>query len=140
VLIEGMPAAHLSCTAACTGATSAGPAHPPPPGPPPPIVSGAAGVLIHNMPAARWAPAPDTGACGVFLGDSKQSAARTVFIGDAGGGMGKSEMAVLAAMAVAGSAPEPMATPQTEALAEAGEEGVPLVEKCPYAHDAEGDA
>jgi hypothetical protein len=38
-------------------------------------------VLIHGMPAARWAPAPDMGACGVFLGDIKLAAMRTVLIG-----------------------------------------------------------
>ena len=37
-------------------------------------------VLIHGLPAARWAPAPDMGACGVFLGDPKL-AAMPVLIG-----------------------------------------------------------
>jgi hypothetical protein len=44
-------------------------------------------VMIHNMPAARWAPSLDVSACGVFLGDPKLAAARTVLIGDIG--MGK---------------------------------------------------
>ena len=88
VMIEMLPAAHVMCTCVCTGATSGGPAHPPPPppAPPPPILAGSATVLIHNQPAARWAPAPDAGACGVFLGDAKLAAARTVLIGDVGMG------------------------------------------------------
>ena len=81
VLIEGMPAATVGCVTACTGLTSAGPAHPPPPGPPPVIVKGSTTVLIGGMPAARWSPAPDVGACGVFLGDPKLMAMRTVKIG-----------------------------------------------------------
>jgi uncharacterized Zn-binding protein involved in type VI secretion len=81
VIIENMPAASVGCTCACTGATSAGPAHPPPPGPPPLITTGSATVMIDNQPAARWSPAPDVGACGVFLGDPKQAGTRTVFIG-----------------------------------------------------------
>lgn len=83
VLIEGMPAAFVSCTAICSGATSAGPAHPPPPPgpPPPPIVKGSATVLIDGTPALRWTPAPDVGPCGVLLGDPKLAAGRTVLIG-----------------------------------------------------------
>lgn len=81
VLIEGLPAAYVSCTAVCTGAISGGIAHIPPPGPPPPITLGSMTVLIHGLPAARWAPAPDIGACGVFLGDAKLAATRTVLIG-----------------------------------------------------------
>ncbi|MBF0233810.1 MAG: PAAR domain-containing protein [Desulfamplus sp.] len=84
VLIEGLPAAHVNCTAICTGAVSAGIIHPPPPVPPP-IIKGSMTVLIHGMPAARWAPSGDLAACGVFLGDPKLYAARTVFIGDMGG-------------------------------------------------------
>lgn len=84
VMIEGLPAAHVTCTVVCSGATSAGPVHPPPvpPAPPPPIVKGSLTVFIHGMPAARWAPSGDVGACGVLLGDPKLAAARTVFIGD----------------------------------------------------------
>jgi hypothetical protein len=41
---------------------------------------------------------------------------------------------VLAARSAAGKVPDPPPTPQSEALAEAGEEGTPMVEKCPYAH------
>lgn len=81
VLIEGMPAAFVTCTVACTGAISLGLVHPPPPGPPPPLTSGSATVLINNMPAVRWFPSPDVGPCGVFLGDPKLAATRTVLIG-----------------------------------------------------------
>ncbi|MEM9588121.1 MAG: DUF4329 domain-containing protein [Planctomycetota bacterium] len=84
VIIEGMPAAHVRCACICTGAISAGLVHPPPPIPPP-IVKGSFTVLIHNMPAARWVPSMDMGACGVFLGDAKLAALRTVLIGDVGG-------------------------------------------------------
>ena len=80
VMIEGLPAAHVNCTVICSGATSFGLAHPPPPVPPP-IVKGSTTVFIHGMPAARWAPSGDMGACGVFLGDPKLAAMRTVLIG-----------------------------------------------------------
>lgn len=89
VIIEGLPAAHVMCSAVCSGVVSGGIVHPPVPGPPPPIIKGSLTVFIHNMPAARWSPAPDLGACGVFLGDPKLSAMRTVLIGDVGmGGAG----------------------------------------------------
>lgn len=83
VIIEGLPAAHVGCIAVCSGATSAGPVHPPVPTPPfgTPIVKGSMTVLIHNMPAARWSPAPDMAACGVFLGDPKLAATRKTLIG-----------------------------------------------------------
>ncbi len=82
VMIEYLPAAHLGCTVACTGAISGGVAHPPPPPTPPvPITMGSKTVLIHGMPAARWTPAPDIGGCGVFLGDPKLAATRRVLIG-----------------------------------------------------------
>jgi uncharacterized Zn-binding protein involved in type VI secretion len=82
VLIEGLPAAYVTCTVVCAGTTSFGPAHPPPPpGTPVPIVMGTTSVLINGKPAARWAPSGDIGACGVFLGDAKLAAARTVLIG-----------------------------------------------------------
>ncbi|MBF0235756.1 MAG: PAAR domain-containing protein, partial [Desulfamplus sp.] len=84
VLIEGLPAAHVNCTAICSGAISAGLVHPPPPVPPP-IVKGSMTVLIHGLPAARWAPSGDMAACGAFLGDPKLTATRTVFIGDMSG-------------------------------------------------------
>lgn len=83
VLIEGLPAAHVGCTVVCTGLTSAGPAHPPPPPSPPLIVvKGSATVLIHGMPAARWVPSMDLGACGVFLGNPALTPSRTVLMGD----------------------------------------------------------
>jgi uncharacterized Zn-binding protein involved in type VI secretion len=82
VMIDGMPAAYVTCTVVCAGTTSLGPAHPPPPpGTPVPIVMGSSSVLIHGKLAARWAPSGDIGACGVFLGDPKLMAARTVLIG-----------------------------------------------------------
>jgi uncharacterized Zn-binding protein involved in type VI secretion len=82
VMIEGMPAAYVTCVCACTGVISAGIAHPPPPPTPPLlIVKGSMTVLINGMPAARWSPALDVGACGVFLGDPKMAAMRTVLIG-----------------------------------------------------------
>ncbi len=86
VLVEGLPAAHMACSAVCTGAISAPPgiAHPPIPGPPPPVVGpGAVTVLVNNMPALRWNPMPDMGSCGCFLGDAKLMATRTVLIGAA---------------------------------------------------------
>lgn len=84
VFIEGLPAAHVGCSAICTAATSVGPAHPaPPPGvPPSPILVGSPTVFIHGKPAVRWAPSGDAAVCGVFLGDPKLSATRTVFIGN----------------------------------------------------------
>ena len=80
VIIEGMPAAYVTCQCMCTGVISAGLAHPPLPVPPP-IIKGSTTVYINFMPAARWAPAPDTGACGVFLGMPPASASRRVLIG-----------------------------------------------------------
>jgi uncharacterized Zn-binding protein involved in type VI secretion len=83
VLIEGMPAAYVTCRCACTGAISGGLVHPPPPDPNvlPPIMTGSTTVLISGFPAARWSPAPDFGACTVMLGDPKLAAMRTVLIG-----------------------------------------------------------
>ncbi len=84
VLIEGLPAAYVTCMTACTGVISVGIAHPPIPGPQPPIVKGSLTVHIYNLPAARWMPSLDVSACGVFLGDPKLAAMRTVLIGDVG--------------------------------------------------------
>jgi lysine-specific metallo-endopeptidase family protein len=70
----------MACAVVCAGTLTAGVAHPPPPVPPL-IVVGAGTVFIHGKFAARWSPAPDLAACGVFLGDPKLSATRTVFIG-----------------------------------------------------------
>jgi len=81
VMIEMMPAAYVTCTVVCSGVITFGMVHPPPPGPPLPIVKGSLTVLINNMPAARWFPAPDMGACGVFLGSSALYATRTTLIG-----------------------------------------------------------
>ena len=88
VIIEKMPAAVMGDFVACTGVTSAGPIHPPQVGAPPaftppppmvPIIKGSATVMIQGRPAARWVV--DGGGCGVFLGDSKLMAMRTVRIG-----------------------------------------------------------
>ena len=82
VIIEYLPAATVGCTVVCTGVISGGLAHPPPPPTPPvPIVKGSMTVMIDYMPAARWAPSPNFGTCGVFLGDPKLAATRTVLIG-----------------------------------------------------------
>jgi hypothetical protein len=81
VIIEGLPAAHVTCSAVCVGTIIVGVVHPPPPGPPPPVLSGSLGVMIHNKPAARWAPSGDIAACGSFLGDMKLLPMRRVFIG-----------------------------------------------------------
>ncbi len=86
VIIEMLPAAHVGCTCICTGVITGGIIHPPPPPPvpPPPIVKGSLTVFIHGMPAARWVPSLDIGACAVFLGDAKLLPMRTVLIGDVG--------------------------------------------------------
>ena len=81
VIIEFLPAAHVNCTVVCSGVISGGIAHPPLPPPPPPIVIGSLTVTIHGMPAARWSPAPDIGACGVFLGNPALAATRKTLIG-----------------------------------------------------------
>ena len=86
VIIEFLPAAHITCGVACTGVITAGIVHPPPPGPPLPIVLGSPTVFIHGLLAARWAPSMDIGACGVFLGLPPLVATRTVFIGNVGMG------------------------------------------------------
>lgn len=111
VLIEGMPAAHVGCACMCSGAISGGVAHPPPPAPPPPpIVVGSLTVQIHGQPAARWTPALDVAACGVFLGDATLAPLRTVLIGDVG----------------LGSA----VTTQGQAMKAAKKAAKPLCEKC----------
>lgn len=83
VLIEGLPAAFVTCTAVCSGATSMGVAHAPPGAgaPPVPIIIGSPTVFINGKPAARWAPSGDATACGSFLGDPKLVPERTVLIG-----------------------------------------------------------
>lgn len=88
VLTEKAPAAVMTDYVTCTGVTSAGPIHPPQLGapptflPPPPMVpisKGSATVMIQKKPAARWMV--DFAGCGVFLGDAKMMATRTVKIG-----------------------------------------------------------
>src|SRR5262245_44918750 len=90
VFIEAAPAAHVGCQVFCTGLTGAGLIHPPPPVPPV-IVTGAATILIHGLPAARWFPSGDIVACGAFLGPAPM--ARTVFMG--GPGVGGLSVSVL---------------------------------------------
>lgn len=87
VLIEGMPAAHVTCTVVCSGAIMVGTVHPPlpiPPAPPPPILVGSISVLIHNFPASRWTPSGDMAACSGFLGTLPMLPTRRVFIGGIG--------------------------------------------------------
>jgi len=82
VTIEFLPAAYVTCAVVCTGVISGGIAHPPPPPTPPvPIAKGSATVQINFLPAARWAPAPDVGGCGVFLGMPTLAATRKVLVG-----------------------------------------------------------
>ncbi len=81
-----------------------GPMHPPIPGPQPPIVKGSMTVLIHNMPAARWVPSLDVSGCGVFLGDPKLAAVRTVLIGDVGmGAVGSTDGSCMSAAKQSGA-------------------------------------
>ena len=121
-MIEGLPGAHVNCTVVCTGVITGGLIHPPPPPPPPPIVKGSLTVMIHGMPAARWSPAPDMAACGVFLGDPKLAATRTVLIGDVGAGVAGS-----GAPGAGTSSPAPAAS----AFQNAAESGAALVCKGP---------
>jgi uncharacterized Zn-binding protein involved in type VI secretion len=82
VLVEHLPAATVGCTVICSGVITGGIAHhPPPPTPPVTITKGSTTVMINYMPAARWVPSMDFAACGVFLGDPKLAAVRTVLIG-----------------------------------------------------------
>lgn len=80
VIIEGLPAAFVSCTVVCSGVIAAGLVHPPPPAPLP-IVKGSLTVMIYNRPAARWVMSGDLGACTVLLGDPKLVPGRRVLIG-----------------------------------------------------------
>lgn len=87
VMIEGMPAAHVGCTAVCSGAIMVGVVHPPlpiPPAPPPTIIVGSISVLIHNFPAARWLPSGDLVACGAFMGTLPMVLTRRTLIGGIG--------------------------------------------------------
>jgi len=80
VIIEGLPAAYVTCTVVCTGVVSGGIVHIPPPLPLP-IVKGSATVHISGFPAARWVMSGDAGACTVQLGDPKLIPTRRVLIG-----------------------------------------------------------
>lgn len=83
VIIEGMPAAHVTDIAVCSGAVTGTIVHPPVPTPPfgTPIIKGSTTVMIDFLPAARWTPSGDMAVCGVFLGDPKLIAMRKVLIG-----------------------------------------------------------
>jgi uncharacterized Zn-binding protein involved in type VI secretion len=83
VIIEGMPAAYVTCTVVCSGATSAGPAHPPPGAgaPPVPITLGSPTVLINGLPAARWVPSGDFAGCMAQFGTPPMAASRSVLVG-----------------------------------------------------------
>lgn len=88
VMIEMLPAAHVGCQVVCSGVISAPPGiihppiPPPPVGPPNLIMKGSLTVMIHGMPAARWAPSGDmTVPCAVFLGLTALTATRTTLIG-----------------------------------------------------------
>lgn len=81
VIIEGLPAAYVTCTVLCTGVVTGGIVHPPPPPPPLPIVKGSMTVFIYNLPAARWVVSGDMGACTVQLGDPKMIVMRRVLVG-----------------------------------------------------------
>jgi hypothetical protein len=70
VIIEGLLAAVVGDFVTCTGVISVGIVHPPQAGPPP-----------STPPPFQLSRAVDTAACGVFLGDSKLVAIRTVLIG-----------------------------------------------------------
>ena len=126
-MIENLPAAHVTCTVVCTGVISAGLVHPPlpvPPAPPPPIVTGSFTVLIHGQPAARWTPAPDIGACGVFLGDPKLAATRTVLIGD----VGVVAPGAPPGMGMGGTASTSVEEAQAATMQQAAQSGAPLCE------------
>lgn len=83
VMIEFLPAAHVTCIAVCAGTTVAGMIHPPVPVYPfgTPIVKGSMTVMIHNMPAARWFTSGDVAACGTMIGSLPMLASRRVLIG-----------------------------------------------------------
>jgi len=112
VIIEGLPAAYVTCTTVCTGVISGGIVHTPIPGPQPPIIKGSLTVHIYNLPAARWTPSGDLSVCGVFLGDPKLAAMRTTLIGDVGSGSANAGTPAMA-------------------FAKAAESGAPLVCKGP---------
>jgi hypothetical protein len=83
-LIEGLPAAHVTHGAACTGVIAVGIAHPPAPAPVP-ILKGGMTTWVGGFPIGRWAPSGDVAGCGVFLGNLSMAASRTTLVGDLGG-------------------------------------------------------
>ena len=85
VWIEGAPAAHVVCPVLCSGLTSNGDRHPS--SVHGAVAIGAASVLVHRQPAARWAPSGDVTTCGAQLGHA--GGARTVVIGGPSGGRRK---------------------------------------------------
>lgn len=66
VLIGGVRAAHVYCTAQCNGIYSGGRKHPEPPKPSI-MISGAAMVLIHGVPANRTMASGDSTDCGAHV-------------------------------------------------------------------------
>jgi hypothetical protein len=110
------------------------------------VMKGSATVLINSQMSCRQmdiiVEKP-----GLALGPANPIAmgCPTVMIGEMGppapGGLGGASLS--SAMCAAASAPEPGdsrqgagGSPQAAALKEAAQEGAPLVEKCPYVHDA----
>lgn len=125
VLIGGMPAARLTDICIC--------------GPPNAIVFGSPTVLIMQLPAARMGDPTAHGGT-IAMG------CPTVMIGLVGAGkpVGTGMGNVLACMSATtsssstgsggpGGGDTPPDTPQSTALMDAGQEGIPMVEKCPYA-------
>lgn len=100
------------------------------------VLKGSTGVFINSQMACR------TGDIvvekpGLAMGPANPIAmgCQNVMIGDQGGGMppGFGSAHLLDAMVKASQDPIPDPTPQSGALAEAAQEGVPLVESCPHA-------
>jgi hypothetical protein len=125
VLIGNQPAARQGDMATCAG-------------PPDAIAMGSPTVLIGNMMAARIGDPTVHG--GVIV-----QGFPTVMIGIPGAGSPISPSvgpAVLDALADArggGGKGGPPASAQVAALTEAGEEGAPLVEECPFQKHGAGD-
>lgn len=83
VFVEGTApttaAATVGTPVQCGGTTAGGPIHPP--GIPATIATGSATVFVDGLPAARWSPSPDLSSCAAMLGDPKQLAGRTTWVG-----------------------------------------------------------
>ena len=79
VIIEGSVAAPAGSMAVCSGALTAGLAHPP--GIASPVLVGAPTVIVGGKPLLRWAPAPDVTGCGAMIGSLALAPTRTVLIG-----------------------------------------------------------